>query len=454
MCRTAFSLAACASFMAASTVQARPHHYALQPVKPGGKAANALPDNAVTEDEIIAVVNGQILTERDVDDRARLFVQSTGLPISTDVMNRMRGQILHQLIDERLKLQEILRRHINIPPEQIAATISTIEQRNGMPPNTLRNRLKADGISLTTLIDQIRVQIGWMQVLRMELGPRNRVTAQQIAQREQAIQSETGRPQYFMSEIFIPVKNPLHDQVELAFTQTIINQLRNGAPFPIVAAQFSQDQTALEGGSLGWTQEDRLDPAVVAIVRQMPDRAISNPIKVPGGYVIATVHQRRTVGKQMGTLMEMRQVFFPFATPLNPQNPTEQQQVTLQKALHAEQTLHSCAEMEALNKSLGEVHTSNPGTQVQERLPPQMAPLLTNLPLNKPTKPLVSPDGITLLMVCSRSQRNLALQTPGQIADQLMSERIEQNARQLQRTLERQSVIQIRPAGKKLLSHG
>ncbi|MGC5748145.1 peptidylprolyl isomerase [Gluconobacter sp. NFX36] len=412
----------------------------------------AAPAKPPPEDQILAVINGQVLTQRDVDNRAKLFVLSTGLPVSPDVMNRMRGQIIHQLIDERLKTQEMLKRHINVEPEQIAAAISNIEQRNGMPKNALRDRLASDGVSLTTLIDQIRVQIGWMQVLREQLGEGGRITATQIAQREQALQAEQGRAQYMMSEIFVPVADPRHDENELTFTRTIITQLRNGAPFPIVAAQFSQAQSALDGGSMGWVQEDNLDPEVVNIVRQMPIGAISNPIQVAGGFVIATVQAKRVVGKQMGTLVALRQAFFPFDAPLNPQNPTPQQQASLQKATQAIQTIHSCDALEALNKSLGEKRPSNPGTQVLERLAPQMRSVIESLPVNKVSRPLVSMDGIALLMVCDRQQKNLAQQTPGEIADQLMNERVEQASRQLQRDLQRRSIIDIRPAAKPALN--
>lgn len=411
--------------------------------------ASSLP----AEDQIIAIVNGQILTKRDVEDRAQLFVLSTGLPISADVMSRMRGQLIHQLIDERLKMQEMLSRHINIEPEQIADAIANIEARNGMPKDALRNRLKKDGVSLNTLVDQLRVQIGWMQVLREELGTRSRVTPLQITQREQALQAEAGQPQYFISEIFIPVADARHDEAELSFTKTIISQLRNGAPFPIVAAQFSQDQSALQGGSRGWMQEDNIEPEVLSIVRQMPVNAISNPIKVPGGYEIVTVHARRLIGKQMGTLISLRQAFFPFTSPLNPSAPTEQQKHTLQKAVHASQTLKNCDAMEALNKSLGDPRPSNPGLQVLEQLAPQMRAVLDKLTINRSSHPLVAPDGIALLMICSREQRNLAQQTPGQIADQLMNERVEQASQQLQRSLRRRAIIKIRPAAKAVLTH-
>ncbi|GBR68301.1 peptidylprolyl isomerase [Gluconobacter kanchanaburiensis] len=442
-CTASKALAALLALSAVTPAMASVQH------KADAKTATAVkPAAKPPEDQILAVINGQVLTQRDVDNRAKLFVLSTGLPISPEIMSRMRGQIIHQLIDERLKTQEILKRHINVEPDQIAGAITNIEQRNGMPKNALRDRLATDGVSLTTLIDQIRVQIGWMQVLREKLGEEGRITATQISQREQALQAEQGRAQYFMSEIFVPVADPRHDEAELAFTKTIISQLREGAPFPIVAAQFSQAQSALDGGSMGWVQEDNLDPQVVNIVRQMPIGAISNPIQVAGGFVIATVQSKRVVGKQMGTVLDLRQAFFPFDTPLNPQNPTEQQRTALQKATAAVQTIHSCPEMEALNKSLGEKRPGNPGSQVMERLMPQMKAVLESLPPNKVSRPLVSMDGIALLMVCDRQQKNLAQQSPSEIADQLMNERVEQASRQLQRDLQRRAIIEMRPAAK------
>ncbi|WP_408580059.1 peptidylprolyl isomerase [Bombella apis] len=452
---TLLPLTACAALMVGGGAVAARHGQA--PTQKQGAAPpsdQAGSPSALTEDQIIAIVNGQILTQRDVEDRARLFAVSTGLPLTPEIMARMRSQLINQLIDERLKMQEILGRHINVEPEQIAEAIHTIEARNGMPENALRNRLKADGISLTTLIDQLRVQIGWMQVLREDLGVRSRVTPLQITQREQALQNEAGRPQYFISEIFIPVIDPRHDETELSFVKTIITQLRNGAPFPIVAAQFSQDQSALQGGSRGWMQEDNIEPEVLSVIRKMPENAISNPIKVPGGYAIVTVHARRTIGKQMGTLLSMRQAFFPFSSALNPAEPTDQQKLSLQKALHASQTIKSCNEMESLNTSLGNTRPSNPGLQVMERLAPQMRQVVEKIPTGHVSRPLVAPDGIALIMVCSREERNLAQQTPGQIADQLMNERVEQASQQLQRSLRRHAIIKLRPAAKTVLSHG
>src|SRR6478672_9492418 len=168
-------------------------------------AAPAPPSPAVQATRIIAVVNGDVVSNADVDNRARLFALSTGLPVTQDVLNRLRQQITRQLIDERLRMQEVQRRHIVIPDKAIAGAIRDIEARNGLQQGALRARLAADGVGQRTLIDQIRTQLGWTQVLREQLGEKATITDAEIADQQRLLAQQVGKPEYRVGEIFIPV---------------------------------------------------------------------------------------------------------------------------------------------------------------------------------------------------------------------------------------------------------
>ena len=233
---------------------------------------------------IVAVVNGDVISNVDVDERAKLFALSTGQPLTPDVLDRLRPQIRRQLVDERMQMQEIQRRHIIIQDKQIADAIRSIETRNGMPAGALRQKLASDGIGLRTLVDQIRTQLGWIQVVREQLGTQVDIPPAVVAERQRMLEQQTGKPEYRVAEIFIPIDDPTSSADAQRFADTVITQLRAGAPFSVAASQFSQSQAALEGGELGWVQPNQLDPQVAQIVAEMPEGAVSNPIKVPGGW--------------------------------------------------------------------------------------------------------------------------------------------------------------------------
>lgn len=395
---------------------------------------------------IVAVVNGDVISNVDVDDRAKLFALSTGQPLTPEVLTRLRPQIKRQLIDEKLRLQEAQRRHVIIPDKQIAAAIQSIESRNGMTPGTLRQKLAADGISLRTLIDQIRTQLSWLQVVRDQLGAQADVSASVIADRQRALKEQTGKPEYRVAEIFIPVEDPANTADAQRFAETVIAQLRAGTPFPIMAAQFSQSQNALEGGERGWVQQNQLDPAVARIANEMPVGAVSNPIKVPGGLEIVTLQGKREIGNDMATALTLREVFLPFSTPLNPQAPTEQQRQTLEKARGISASVHSCEQMDAVAKANPAAgHPADPGEiRLESANPPAFRQMLATIPLGQASQPLIAGEGIMVLSVCTREQKNMAAENAQQLREQIVEERAELASRQLQQTLRRQATIDVR----------
>jgi peptidyl-prolyl cis-trans isomerase SurA len=398
--------------------------------------------------KIVAVVNGDVISNVDVDDRARLFALSTGQAVTPEVLERLRPQIRRQLVDGRLRMQEAQRRHIVIQDKQIADAIRTIESRNNMPAGALRQKLAADGIGMSTLVDQIRTQLGWIQVVREQLGPLAEVSASDVAERQRSLQQLTGKPEYQVAEIFIPIDEPSNTADAQRFADTVITQLRAGAPFSVVAAQFSQSQAALEGGDLGWVQPNQLDPEVAKVVAEMPNGAVANPIKVPGGIVIVTLRGKREIGRDIGTMVSLRQVFLPFAAPLNPQEPTEQQRQALEKARGLVATVHSCDQMEAAAKVDVSTHPVNPGdVRLDHVNPPAFQQMLRTIAIGQASQPLVAADGITVLAVCAREQKNMAIGDAKDIQAQIVEERAELAARQLQQSLRRQATIEMRASG-------
>ncbi|HSU07026.1 MAG TPA: peptidylprolyl isomerase [Acetobacteraceae bacterium] len=411
-------------------------------------APHPTPAQPIPMIRIVAVVNGEPITNEDVASRARLFALATGLSVAPDSLDRLKPQITRQLVDERLRMQEVKRLKIVIPDKEIAAAVNEIEQRNGMKPGGLRNKLQSDGVSFSTLVDQIRTQLGWGQVLRQHLGEKLAITDAEISARQQLEAAQVGKAQYRVGEIFIPVEDRSNTADAQRFAETVIAELRKGAPFPVVAAQFSQSQTALQGGDLGWIEPNQLDPQVAQVVAEMPPGAISNPLNVPGGFDIVTLVAKRQIGQDPATVVSMRQVFLPFTSALDPQAPTPAQVQLFDKAKNISASVHSCDQMEQVAKDDKSPRPADPGeVRLESVNPPAFRDMLSKLPLQTASKPLVAPDGIAVMIVCSREQKNMAQLSPKDIKEQLLAQRIDLLSRQLQQDLRSQARIDMRGSG-------
>lgn len=435
--------AALAALIAAAALAVAP--FADAAAQPAGRTARPLAAAPAPEGEanrIVAVVNGDVVTRAEVRGRARLFAFTSGLGADADLARRIEPQITRLLVEDRLKLQEIQRRRVPVTDEEVAAALADIEARNGLPPGGLLARLREARVEPRVLYDQIRVQIGWQRVVRGLLGPQGEPSEAEVAEQVAAHNARVGQPEFLVSEIFVPLDDPAQEAETRRFVEEVVGRLRAGLPFPVAATQFSQAQTALAGGDLGWVRPDDLEPEVARIVTQMPQGAISSAVRVPGGFRIVALRQRREIGREIATIVTLRQAFLPFTAPLDPQNPTEQQRTTLARA---QAIRGGCEAVEAAAR--GGPRPADPGPVRLETLqPPALRQLVAAQAVGRASGPVVTPEGILVIAVCSREQRNLAEYTPDMARAQLVRDRAENVARQQARDLRRRAQIEMRDA--------
>ncbi len=389
-----------------------------------------------------AVVNGQVITTQDVAARAQLLALSMGMHPTPDLIQRLAPQVTKQLIDQTLQQQEIDKLSINVSNQDVADAISHIEQGNNIPAGGLQTRLEAAGVPYSTLLAQVRTGIGWQQVLHKVLGPGLQPTPGDLAAQKAALQASLGATQYHLAEIFIPVTDPSDETPAQNFANTVIGQLRSGAPFPIVAAQFSQAATALAGGDLGFVQLSQLDPQVAATVQQMPVGAISNPIRVPGGYEIVQLEDKHDIGNQMQTILDMRQAYGQYPQPVTGGQLGPVQVNFITQFMAKAQSAKSCADVEALDAAYGNIHPADPGpVNLATVTPPAFQQILTQLPLNTLSRPLVEAAGVSVVMICSRTQQKAQLPPDDQIANIIIDRRVQLESEQMMDQLRHRSVI-------------
>jgi peptidyl-prolyl cis-trans isomerase SurA len=407
-------------------------------------ALPAIPPARAQSAGIVAVVNGDVITTFDVEARRRLFAATAGLPMTAEVLDRITPQVRRLLVDERLRLQEVQRRRVLVTDGEIAAAIGRIEQRNNMSPGGLRASLARQGIDIRALYGQLRATIGWSKLVQAELGAQAQVDEELVRERMRALEAATGQPEFLVAEIFIAVDDPRQEAEAERIAADLIDQLRRGAPFSAVAAQFSQAQSAEQGGDLGWIRLGQLEPEVEAVITQMPPGAISTPIRTAGGFSIVTLRARREVGRDMATLLTLRQVVFPFDAPLDPQRPTPQQIRQAETAARIAESARGCDALAQAARAAGGAQIGEPVEIRLETQTPQLRQILGGLGSGRATQPLIAPEGVALMMICGRRVENLAAPNPEAITETILRERVDLLSRQMMRDLRRRAEIDFR----------
>ena len=176
----------------------------------------------------------------------------------------------------------------------------------------------------------------------------------------------------------------------------------------------------------------------------MPPGAVSNPLHVPGGFSVVTLRGKREIGRDLATVLDVRQAFYSFTARLDPANPTEQQRSVLEQARKLAASAKDCATIEAANTAAGAKRPANPGEVRLDAAAPALRAVLTKLQTGQASQPLVAEDGILVVMVCSRQDKNLGLPSKQELGDAILNERIELASRQLMHELQRKAIIDER----------
>ena len=183
-------------------------------------------------------------------------------------------------------------------------------------------------------------------------------------------------------------------------------------------ASFSEASTAAVGGDLGWIRLPQLgDPQLETIVDQMEPGQLVGPLKIPGGYWIVYLRDKRQVlmADPRDATLSLKQIQIGF----DPAAPEAQNQAKLQAFLGGVQSMRGCGSADETAAALGASVVTN--DQIRARsLPEQLQNIVLGLQIGETTPPFGSvEEGVRVLMLCGRDDPETA---EGPNFDQLMAQ--------------------------------
>jgi peptidyl-prolyl cis-trans isomerase SurA len=398
------------------------------------------PAHAADEAErVAAVVNDDVISVHDLDQRLKLVMMSSNLPDSVETRSRVMPQVIRRLIDEHLELQEARKQKVEVESGEIANALGNIERQNNMPHGTMEKLLRAHDVDPETLRQQIKADLAWNETVRQELTRDIHVGDDAINTRLDNLKANIGKPEYLAGEIFLAVDGPRNEEQVKSLAERLIEQLRNGAPFQSLAQQFSQNGG---GGQLGWVSEGMLDDELMRALGRLQVNSITPPIRANDGYHILLLIDKRKIGDGLSSgpsvdLLTLELNSLPSAT-------FPERDAQLQRFKQAMTTVRGCDNLEKASKEMPSTGYSRVDKVAEAGLPPEVLTLISKLEIGQLSEPLDMVNSRRFFAVCGRADQPNGLPSYDDIKRRMENEQLENLAKRYLRDLRRNAYVDVR----------
>ncbi|MGB7480121.1 MAG: peptidylprolyl isomerase, partial [Burkholderiaceae bacterium] len=251
-------------------------------------------------DAIIAVVNNEVITRRELIERSaimerRLASQGGALP----PRGQLQRQMLERMIVEKAQLQLAAEQGIRVDDAMLDRALLRIAEQNKLSLQEFRTQLEREGMPYPQFREEVRREITKQRLREREVDNKIQVSDSEIDNYLAAEAGNAGGTQEELKLQHILVRIPENASPEQirerqARAEEAYRQIRSGGDFAQVAAVFSDAEEALKGGDLGWRGKDRLPQLFLDAVADLKPGAVTPIVKSANGFHILKLEDRRT----------------------------------------------------------------------------------------------------------------------------------------------------------------
>lgn len=291
---TFFAASAVYAADAAAVKLAQVARTAAEPKKPDPQQQVAVIDT------VVAVVNDDVVTRRELDDRLRVVVrqlqkQNTPLP-APEILEK---QILERMITDMLQAQFAKESGIRVDDAQLDLAITRIAQQNNFPDLAeFRAKLESEEVDFKKFREEIRSEIVSTRLREREVEGKLVIGDSEVDS-YLANKAKIGNEEkdFHIAHILVVVPEQASaDKIQASRerAEQAWSQLQGGADFAQVAAGYSDANDALKGGDLGWRPSDRIPPLFANELQKLQPGQTTAVLRSPNGFHIIKLVEKRS----------------------------------------------------------------------------------------------------------------------------------------------------------------
>jgi len=248
-------------------------------------------------DEVVAVVNGEIITRSEVRARYEMLLQAlraqAGNQDVEDEIEFLKKNLLERMVTELLILQKARQLKLDVR-EQVRLTIDNIKSQNGLESDEdLRVALRREGLDYNRWVKQMEEDLLRQAVLFNEVD-------RQIAIDDSDVVTEyKSRPEEYTEPEEVRLSGVLISDVEHSAEEAearkgeAASRLAGGEDFAALAEALSDGPVKDNRGDLGTFKKGELDPVLEEAVRGLKPGQVSGWLKARNGWYLLRLESRK-----------------------------------------------------------------------------------------------------------------------------------------------------------------
>jgi peptidyl-prolyl cis-trans isomerase SurA len=245
-------------------------------------------------DRVAAIVNTGVVLKSEVTALLKDIKQQSELNNQSLPSDKaLRTQVIDKLITTELLLQIGGRMGVQISDAQLDQTISNIAGENQLSLEQFRQTIIASGTDYDTYRENVRNEIITNEVKRSNVGRRIYVSPQEISNLLGLMKEQTNdNIEYHLGHILIAFPaEPNQEQIiaEKDRAQKVLELLNDGSDFTKIAIASSGDETALDGGDMGWKSINEMPTLFSELVDGKEKGTVVGPIRTGLGFSIVKI---------------------------------------------------------------------------------------------------------------------------------------------------------------------
>ena len=370
----------------------------------------AAPAPAQTGDYIVAVVNQELVTAAEVQQRiARVRAEATQTRSQLPAAAALRQQVLDVLIDERVLVTNARDSGVRIDESELDRAVANVALQNQLTIAQLRERLRKEGVDYAKFRSNVKDQMMVERVREREVAGRIKVSDAEIDALLEERRSGGANAQFNIAQIMVQVPDNasaavLAERRERA--QAILKRVRGGEDFAAVAREVSQDGNRAQGGEIGMRPTDRLPDLFVKAVRPLKSGEISPEVlRSAAGFHVLKLLERKDEGAFSAQQVRARHILLRTSAALTNEAATRRLSQFRRDIQAGTKTFEQLARDNSEDGSAaqgGDLGWASAGQYV-----PEFEEAIAGLDVGGLSEPVVTRFGVHLVQVVDRRQVTL-----------------------------------------------